>query len=105
MSKYNWFLSGIVFGCIFSLIVLTIFQADFSSPSGPGQSQTIYPNDSDGPALISTLDLQRELNRRDPKLKLVEDGVYGNATRAAHEQALGNQYAVELWPEKVRIVE
>ncbi len=46
--------------------------------------------------LLSTIDLQRELNRRYPKLKLKEDGVYGTATKAAHERAIGDQYAKEL---------
>ena len=51
--------------------------------------------------VISTMDLQRELNRRDPELKLKVDGVYGPLTRAAHERAVGDQYAKEL---KVRTV-
>lgn len=49
-----------------------------------------------GPVLLSTIDLQRELNRRYPDLNLDEDGVYGPATEAAHVRAIGDQYAAEL---------
>ncbi len=46
--------------------------------------------------ILSTIDLQRELNRRYPDLKLAEDGVYGPATEAAHVRAIGDQYAKEF---------
>ncbi len=55
--------------------------------------------------LPSTVEIQRELNRRDPKLKLEEDGVCGRATQAAWDRACGDQYAIEFWPEEARIVE
>lgn len=55
-----------------------------------------------GRRIISTMDLQRELNRRDPELKLKEDGVYGPLTQAAHERAIGDQYAKELVVKEIR---
>ena len=66
----------------------------FSSPSEPGADIPQPPVQ-----LLSTIDLQRELNRRYPELKLEEDGVYGPATEAAHVRAIGDQCAIELWPE------
>lgn len=102
MSKWNCFAAGWATAMVIFLFVVAICETDFSSSVGPGNSQTIYPNDSDGPALISTLDLQRELNRRDPKLKLVEDGVCGRVTQAAWDRAIGDQYAVSLWPEDAK---
>ena len=55
-----------------------------------------------GRIIISTMDLQRELNRLYPKLKLKVDGVYGPLTRAAHERAVGDQYAKELMVKGIR---
>jgi len=56
--------------------------------------------DSSAPTFfMSTLELQRELNRRDPTLKLKEDGVCGKATQAAWDAAVNTQYALETWPE------
>lgn len=55
-----------------------------------------------GRIIISTIDLQRELNRRDPELKLKEDGVYGPLTQGAHERAIGDQYAKELIVKEIR---
>ncbi len=66
----------------------------FSSPS----SVVAVSNQSTA-TIISTMDLQRELNRLDPKLKLKVDGVYGPRTQAAHEAAVGDQYAKELMQE------
>ena len=70
----------------------------FSPPElGPAGSQSI------GPAqFMSTIDLQRELNRRYPALKLKEDGKYGPRTREAHEKAIGDQYAKEFWPDDTK---
>lgn len=59
----------------------------------------------EAPVLISCLELQCELNRLNPKLKLTEDGVCGPATMAAWNEVVFNRYSLELWPEKVRIVE
>ena len=56
---------------------------------------------SSAPALLSTIDLQRELNRLYPKLRLKEDGVYGSATKAAHERAIGDQYAKEFMTKEI----
>jgi len=55
--------------------------------------------------LLSTIDLQRVLNRRYPDLKLAEDGVYGPATEAAHVRAIGDQYAKELMVKEVHAME
>ena len=66
-------------------------------PSGAGS----VSHDTE-PVLLSTIDLQRELNRRYPDLKLEEDGVYGVLTEAAHVRAIGDQYAKELWPEDAK---
>ena len=61
----------------------------------PSSESGLAGASSVGPAqFMSTIDLQRELNRRDLKLK--EDGVYGPLTQAAHERAIGDQYAKEL---------
>jgi len=69
----------------------------FSSPSEPGADIPQSPVH-----ILSTIDLQRELNRRYPKLKLAEDGVYGPATEAAHVRAIGDQYATELMVREVK---
>ncbi len=63
----------------------------FSSPSS-----VVAESNQSTVTIIYTMDLQRELNRLDPKLKLKVDGVYGPATKAAHEAAIGDQYAKEL---------
>ncbi len=55
-----------------------------------------------GRRIISTMDLQRELNRRYPELKLKVDGLYGPLTAAAHERAIGDQYAKELMVKEIR---
>ena len=69
----------------------------------PTQSRVPAGSQSVGPAqFMSTIDLQRELNRRYPDLKLKEDGVYGPATQAAHERAIGDQYAKELMVREVK---
>lgn len=69
------------------------YDKNVFSPPEPG----LADSRSVGPAhILSTMDLQRELNRRYPKLKIKEDGVYGLATKAAHERAIGDQYAKEL---------
>ncbi len=52
--------------------------------------------------LLSTMDLQRELNRLYPDLKLEVDGVYGPLTQAAHERAIGDQYAKELMVKEIK---
>lgn len=66
-------------------------SSDFSSPSSEARSRVLGSG-----FFMSTMDLQRELNRLYPKLKLKVDGVYGPATKAAHERACGDQYAKEL---------
>lgn len=49
--------------------------------------------------IISCLDLQRELNRRYPEAKLVEDGICGKETQHLWDWDSFNRYALELWPE------
>ncbi len=82
----------------FAVIIVSVFAVNW-------HKQRFFPSYEPGAAgsssvapvqLLSTIDLQRELNRRYPKLKLKEDGVYGTATKAAHERAIGDQYAKEL---------
>lgn len=98
----------VVFWC-FVVITLLIAIKVFSPPelgtvalTVPGSSDFSSPSsevgvDSSAPTFfMSTIDLQRELNRLYPKLKLKVDGVYGPATKAAHERACGDQYAKEL---------
>ncbi len=102
----------VVFWC-FVVIILLIAIKVFSPP-GPGAVTLTVPGSSDfsspssevgvdssAPTFMSTLDLQRELNRLYPKLKLKVDGVYGPATKAAHERACGDQYAKELMVREV----
>ena len=43
--------------------------------------------------LPSQKDIQRELNRRNPKLKLKEDGIIGLASREAWDAEVNDQYA------------
>lgn len=71
----------------------------FSSSNEPGlaTSQDVGPVH-----IMSTIELQRELNRRYPELKLEEDGVYGPATEAAHVRAIGDQYARELMVREIK---
>ena len=64
-------------------------------------SEVVASNQS-AATFTSTMDLQRELNRRDPDLKLKVDGVYGPLTQAAHERAIGDQYAKELMVKEIR---
>ena len=69
------------------------------SPPEPVASQVNPPSDTpDAPAhiIISIMDLQREINRRYPDLNLKVDGRYGPLTQAAHEIAIGDQYAKKL---------
>ncbi len=86
-------LYGVAYITVGALLVYFGEQYDksFSSPS----SVVAVSNQSTA-TIISTMDLQRELNRLDPKLKLKVDGVYGPRTQAAHERAVGDQYAKEL---------
>ena len=88
MSK--WQSSKAVVG-ITIIIAVTIWATRLFSPTEP--------------VLISCLELQGELNRLDPKLKLAEDGVCGPATMSAWNEVVFNRYSLELWPEKVGIVE
>lgn len=100
MNKYPSVLIITTFAmcCIITGILIVYFgekhDKSFSSPS----SSVPVPATQAGPGriILSTVDLQRELNSRYPKLKLKEDGVYGPLTQAAHERAIGDQYAKEL---------
>ncbi len=84
--------------CAVLAIALRIQINTNFSPPEPGVSSP-----QDGPALMSCLELQRELNRRDPKLKLAEDGICGPATMAAWDEVVFNGYALETWPVKARM--
>ncbi len=78
---------------VISITIWTTLQVNDFLPSelGVADSPSVAPVH-----IMSTIELQRELNRRYPKLKLEEDGVYGPATEAAHVRAIGDQYAKEL---------
>ncbi len=79
------------------VVACTAFVMEVLHRSPPKQEPGSAGAQSVGPAqLMSTMDLQRELNRLYPELKLKVDGVYGPLTRAAHERAIGDQYAKEL---------
>ena len=92
----------IILVMVFAVTVLTVMILMlFHHPSSEVDASELSAS-----AFISCLDLQRELNRRHPELKLKEDGICGRATQAAWDTECGNQYAIETWPEvKVRIVE
>ncbi len=91
--------------CVLALFVVLagvgicrIYQL-FSPPQdGPVADTALV----EAPALISCLDLQRELNRLDPDLKLQEDGICDPATMAAWDEEVFNGYALELWPEEAK---
>ena len=89
-KQATWLILTCVIAALCSWAVY-LFCLNFSSPS----SAMAVSNQSTA-IVMSTMDLQRELNRRDPKLKLKVDGVYGPLTREAHERAVGDQYAKEL---------
>lgn len=99
MNKYPSPIVIMVFGvCCITAGMMSVYFADKFSPPELG----LVGSQSVGPAhLMSTIDLQRELNRLYPRLKLKEDGVYGPATKAAHERAIGDQYAKELMVREV----
>ena len=97
MNKF-WHDLKIIITVFFLMAASVAIVNVFSPPeSGSAGSQSV------GPAqFMSTIDLQRELNRRYPDLKLKEDGKYGPATKAAHERAIGDQYATELMVREVK---
>ncbi len=64
--------------------------------SSPPPSVPVPAAQAGAGRIISTMDLQRELNQLYPELKLAVDGVYGPPTKAAHERVCGDQYANEL---------
>ena len=110
ITKRDTFAIGVIIGVI-ATTFLVVFSppepvadtslveapalADFSSPSSEVASIK-------SATFISCLDLQRELNRRDPTLKLVEDGICGPATMAAWNEVVFNGYALEFWPEDAK---
>lgn len=94
MSKTDTFKIGIAVGLVVMLTAVTLLKTDFSSPSSVAAA-----SDESAVVIISCLDLQCELNRRDPNRKLKEDGICGPATMAAWDEAVNTQYALELWPE------
>ncbi len=68
--------------------------ADFMGFSS--SSRTAMGSESVAVHFISCMDLQRELNRRDPNLKLDIGGDCGTLTQDAWDKAMGHQYAKEL---------
>lgn len=80
-----------------------------TEPAAPAHSGTpvlsYFDPAPDGPAMIympSTLDIQRELNRRHPKLNLTIDGVCGPKTQTAWDAECNTQSALLLWPEDAK---
>ena len=85
-------------GCVWAVYAFTkVFSPP---PSGPVPAALAGPG-----RIMSTVDLQRALNRLYPELKLKEDGVYGPLTKAAHERACGDQYARATWPSELVVRE
>ena len=87
---------------IIVIIIVTVWVTRlFSPPTEPWAKRPLLS--ADAPALIlSCADLQRELNRRDPTLKLVVDGVCGPKTMNAWNEAVNTQFALMDWPEDVK---
>lgn len=78
------------------VIVLSIALAYTSfPPPEPVADITLM----EAPVLTTPLELQQELNRRDPTLNLAEDGICGPATMQTWDAQCNTQYALEMWPE------
>ena len=89
--------ASIICFCLLFAVILPIIAMVVFSPPEPVASQVNSPSDTpEAPAhiIISIMDLQREINRRDLNLKVA--GRYGPLTQAAHEIAIGDQYAKKL---------
>ncbi len=112
MKAYPKIMLVTIIATVCFALTLCVVNA-FHHPSGAGMANDavpafisdFLPNRDPVPAalagagrIISTMDLQRELNRLFPELKLKVDGVYGPLTQAAHERACGDQYARATWP-------
>ena len=105
MNKYWHDLKMIVvvFFLMVSSVAITLWIVREVEVFSPPQSRVSADGAPAGPAqFMSTMELQRELNRLYPKLKLKVDGVYGPRTQEAHERAVGDQYAKELMAWEVR---
>ena len=76
-----------------ALVLLGMAKSPSSNESGLVGSRPGAPAH-----IISTMELQRELNRRNPKAKLEEDGICGPATQAEWDAQCNTQIAIELWP-------
>ena len=88
----------IVISVAFGGIASMTLHKNFSSPP-PELGLSAH---AEAPVLISCQELQRELNRRHPKLKLKVDGKCGPATMAAWDAEVNTQYALKLWPEDAK---
>ena len=88
---------------IVSCSSMAVLQYRYVS-SEPGNHRQVTPiHPPDAPAHItSCMELQCLLNRRDPTLKLKEDGICGPATQTAWDDAVNTQYALGLWPEDAK---
>ncbi len=91
-----------LYNTIISIAALMVLLGMMNFTSPPPESGLAGSTSVALAHIMSTVELQRELNRRYPKLKLKEDGVYGVATKAAHERAYGDQTAIELRPEDAK---
>lgn len=94
------FISALMLVCIaFGASLVLVAERYDKQFSPPPDGSVAGSTSAQAHHITSCLDLQRELNRRYPKLKLVEDGICGRATQAAWDEVVFNQYALELWPE------
>ncbi len=87
-----------------TIIALAAFMVLLGMAISPSSSGPVAgATQAEAPArIMSTMDLQRALNRQYPEAKLAVDGVYGPATRFWHNRASGDQIAIELWPEDAK---
>ncbi len=105
MNKYPSAIVLMLYGvaCITIGALLVYFGEQYDKSSfSPPDVPALVSSAGAGRHITSTMDLQRELNRLYPKLKLKVDGVYGPRTQAAHERAVGDQYAKELMVKELR---
>ncbi len=79
-----------------SAALILLGMVKFSHPSGLGLSGS--PSAAQA-HIMSTQELQRELNRRYPEAKLIVDGKCGRETQRWWDRAYGDQTAISLWPE------
>ncbi len=88
----------IMLACVACFTVGILIGKVFLPPTESGAE--VAPTEA--PALISCVELQRKLNRRNPKANLVEDGVCGELTQKEWDSQCGTQYSLKFWPEDAK---